>query len=77
MQDAAGNPYVGTAVTTEDLGTANQVQKAMSQVLDSSGNVTQTKMYNYGNLTTPARIYTHTYLGGAYASRYILDRLVS
>jgi len=44
--------YLSRAVSTEDLGTANQVQKAMSHVLDGSGNVTQTKVYNYENLPT-------------------------
>jgi len=76
--DAAGNRYISAVLTTEDMGNPTQVQKKTEQTRDIYGNVTQTKIYNYGNLTTPARTYTNTYLTGAnYTSRYIFNRLAS
>ncbi len=60
------------------MGNPGQVQKKVEQTRDAYGNVTQTKVYNYGNLTTPARTYTNSYLTDAnYTSRYIRNRLVS
>jgi hypothetical protein len=51
-------------------------QTVTSQTVDQYGNVTQTKIYNYGNLTTPARTFNNTYLNTSnYTSRYILNRL--
>ncbi len=76
--DAAGNRYIGAVLTTEDMGNPGQVQKKVEQTRDAYGNVTQTKLYNYGNLTTPARTYTNTYVTDAnYTSRYIRNRLAS
>lgn len=78
-QDPSGRPYVGTALTTLDP-TNSPVQSKTTQTLDTYGNVTQTNIYDYGNLTTPARTYTNTYLyqsNSNYASRYIWNRLVS
>lgn len=47
-------------------------------MLDNYGNVTQSEIYNYDNLTTPVVTYTSTYLTGAqYTSRYIFNRLAS
>ncbi len=77
-QDPVGNPYIGSALTTLDPGTAYQAQSKTEQTVDAHGNVTQTKVYDFGNLTTPARTYTNTYLTDAnYTSRNIWNRLVS
>jgi hypothetical protein len=52
------------------------VQSKTELTLDTYGNITQSKIYNYGNLTTPARTYNFTYLtDGNYISRYIRNRL--
>jgi hypothetical protein len=40
--------------------------------------VTQSQVYDYGNLTTPARTFNFTYLGGTnYTSRYIFNRMTT
>src|SRR5262249_40607563 len=76
--DAAGNIYIGTAVTTLNPGTAYAAQSKTSQMLDIYYNVTLTKIYDYGNLSTPARTYDSVYLSYAnYTSRYIRNRLTS
>ena len=73
-QDAAGTPYIGTVLTTLDPGTAYQAQTKTEQSLDTHGNVIWTKVYNYGDLSTPARTYNHTYLSGSdYTSRFIFN----
>jgi RHS repeat-associated protein len=77
VQDGAGSPYVGTVLTTLDPTTAN-LQTKTTQVLDEHGNVLQTSVYDYGNLTTAARTYTNTYLTDPnYTSIGIWNRLVS
>ncbi len=77
-QDAAGNPYLASVLTTLDNATAYQKQSKTEQTLDTHGNVTQTKIYDYGSLTTPARTYTHTYVTDSnYTSRHIWNRLLS
>src|SRR5437762_13921564 len=74
-QDPAENPYVASALTTLDPGTAYQQQIKTEQTLDAHGNVTQSKIYDFGNLATPARIYTSTYLSdSAHTSRGIWNR---
>jgi YD repeat-containing protein len=76
-QDGLQRKYIGAVVTTIEPATAN-LQSKTDQVLDDYGNVTQTRLYNYGNLTTPARTYTNTYLTNAnYTSRYIRNRLLT
>jgi RHS repeat-associated protein len=76
-QNAAGQPYMASQMTTHDPGAAYQKQSKTEQTVDTYGNATQTKLYDYGSLVTPARTYTHTYLGGTqYLSRYIRNRLV-
>jgi YD repeat-containing protein len=75
-QDPAGRPSIQSVLTILDQGASYQTKT--EQTLDAHGNVTQTKLYDYGNLTTPARIYTNTYLTGAnYTSRYIFNRLLT
>ena len=69
-------PYISSILTTLDPGTGNQKQAKTEQTLDLYGNATQTKVYDYGSLVTPARTYTNTYLTDSnYISRYIRDRL--
>jgi RHS repeat-associated protein len=77
-QDPSGNLYIGSVVTVLDARQTYWVQKKTTQVQDAHGNVTQMQMYDFGNLTTPARTYTNTYLTDPnYTSRYIFNRLVS
>ena len=77
-QDPALNPYVGTAVNTIDVGQSYQKQSKTEQTLDAYGNVTQSKLYDYGNLVTPARTVVATYLDNAnYTPRYIRNRLLT
>jgi YD repeat-containing protein len=76
-QDAAGNPYIATVLTTLDPAGAN-LQTKTTQVVDTHGNVLQTSVYDYGNLTTAARTYTNTYQNSAnYTSIGIWNRLAS
>jgi hypothetical protein len=76
--DASGRPYIAAVVITEDINNPAQVQRKIEQTRDAYGNLTQTKLYAYGNLTTPARTYTNMYVSDAnYTSRYIRDRLLS
>jgi RHS repeat-associated protein len=75
-QDTIGSPYIAAVLSTLDEGQSYQKQSKTEQTLDTHGNVTETKLYDYGNLTTPARTYTNTYIGGTeYASKYIFNRL--
>jgi hypothetical protein len=74
--DATGRSYVGAVLTTLNSGQTYAAQSKTEQTLDTYGNITQSKIYNYGNLTTPARTYNLTYLtDGNYISRYIRNRL--
>src|SRR5207244_453592 len=59
--DAAGNGYLGAVLTTQDPGTSYAVQSQSTQTLDIYGNITQSQIYDYGNLSTPARTYNYTY----------------
>ena len=53
-------------------------QKKTEQTLDTYGNITQTKLYDWGNLSSPARTYNHSYLTNSnYTSRYIFNRPTS
>ena len=73
--DALGNVYVGTVVNTRNPG-SGQVQSKSTQTLDTSGNLTQSAVYDYGNLSTPVKSYAYTYLTDPnYTSRYILNRV--
>jgi RHS repeat-associated protein len=76
--DSAGNPYITTDLTTQDYALSTQIQKQTTQTRDQYGNLLQMKVYNYGNLTTPARTYTNTYLTGSnYTPLYIFNRLLT
>ncbi len=75
-QDSIGSPYIASVLTTLDEVQSYQKQSKTEQTLDTHGNVTETKLYDYGNLTTPARTYTNTYLDSTeYTSKYIFNRL--
>ncbi|MGD1097715.1 MAG: hypothetical protein ABSB35_37725 [Bryobacteraceae bacterium] len=75
-QDSVGNSYIATTLTTLDSGQSYQAQKETTQTVDTYGNVTQVQNFNFGNLSTPARTYTYTYLNSsAYLSKYIYNRL--
>ena len=75
-QDPGGVPYVATDLTTLNPGAAYAVQMKTTQTVDLYGNLLQSNVYNYGNLSTPARTYDYTYLMDSnYTSRYIRNRL--
>lgn len=77
VQDADGNPYISAVLSTLDPGTAYAVQSKTEQTLDTHGNVTQMKIYHYGDLVTPARTHSNTYLTNSnYTSRYIFNRVL-
>jgi YD repeat-containing protein len=77
-QDANGNNYISRTQDIMDPGTTYAATKQVDQTMDQYGNVTQTKLYALNSLTTPAKIYTNTYLSGSnYAADYIYNRLLS
>jgi RHS repeat-associated protein len=77
-QDSLGNLFISSTVTTLDPGQTYSVQKRTDQNVDIYGNVLNVFQYDYGNLTTPSRIYTYTYLNSsAYTSLNIYNRMVS
>jgi hypothetical protein len=72
------NPYIATVATTLDQNTPNQAQMKREQVVDTHGNQTVLKVYDYNSLTTPKRTWTHTYTYQTdpnHAQRYIFNRL--
>ena len=72
------NPYIGTTLTTLDGGQSYQAQKKTTQTLDQYGNLLTMQAYDFGNLSTPARTYTNTYLTDSnFTSRHIVNRLTS
>jgi RHS repeat-associated protein len=77
-QDPARRNYIGRTRDIANPITPFSVTKQIDQVMDQYGNVTQTKLYAYNNLVTPAKTYTNTYLSDPnYTSLYIYNRLVS
>lgn len=75
-QDANGNLFIRSALTTQDPGQSYQAQKKTDQNVDVYGNVTQVFQFDFSSLTTPARVYTYTYLNNSnYTSRYIFNRV--
>jgi RHS repeat-associated protein len=72
------NPYISSTLTTLDSGQSYQAQKKTTQTLDQYGNLTQMQVYDFGNLSTPARYYFNYYLTDSnYISRHITNRLTS
>ena len=82
------NPYISSTLTTLDQNQSYQAQKQTNQTLDQYGNLLTMQVYTFGNLTTPARTYTNTYLtddscsngnhpcGSDYGALYINNRLL-
>ena len=82
--DSAGNSYISRIQTTSDPGQSYSVTKQVDQTLDQYGNVTQTLLYSFSNLSAPAKTYNTTYwnsglslLAGAPNGAYILNRPLS
>jgi len=78
--DAIGNVFVSSVLTTLNPGASNAVQTATVQTPDPNGygNIIQRQVFDYGNLSTPARTYNYTYVTDPnYTSRYIRNRLLS
>ena len=74
------NFYIGTLKTVLDEGKTWSQTTQTVQTQDSYGNVLTTQVYDYGNLNTPARTYSSTYLyqnNTNYSSRYIYNRLLT
>ena len=79
-QDPAGNSYIGRLQVVNDPGASSQVTQQTDQTVDQYGNVTQTKLYDYSDLTNPAKTYNTAYLTTAAGTDYIalyLRNLVS
>ena len=86
-----GFEEVGVVVqlTKLDPNQTYQAVKQTTQTVDQYGNLLTQNLYDFGNLSTPARPYTNTYLtddacananhpcGSNYAARYIFNRLLS
>ncbi len=76
--DSQGNGYISSVTTTHDTWQTYEKQFKTEQTLDIHGNVTQRKIYDFGNLTTPVRTYNYTYLTDSnYTSRHIRNRLAT
>lgn len=74
------NFYVGTLKTVLDEGQSYAQTKQTVHTQDPYGNLLTSQEYDYGNLSSPARTYTNTYLyqtNTNYSSRYIYNRLVT
>ncbi len=80
-QDPAGNFYIGRLQTVSDPGQSYAATKQVEQTVDAYGNVTETKLYDYGDLATPAKTYRTRYLtnanGNDYPAMYIRNRVAN
>ena len=71
-------PYVTSVLSEQDPGQSYAVSSKTEQDVDAWGNVTQTRLYDYSSLATPAKTYTNTFLTGTnYTSRNIRNRLLT
>ena len=71
--DASGNLYVSEVKRTDQPGTS-QVQSKSTQTLDPYGNVSESKVYDYG--LTLAKTYNYSYVTDSnYTSKYIFNRV--
>ncbi|MBI4910107.1 MAG: hypothetical protein HY820_41200 [Acidobacteria bacterium] len=76
--DPAGRPYIGAVLSTVDPGQSYVKQSKTEQTLDVYGNLTQRKEYAFGNLVTPAKTYTNTYLStSTYLNAYLRNRVLT
>ena len=77
-QDTVGqhkNRYITASNTTIDPQASFAKTTRSEQVLGIYGNVTSSKLFDFGNLTTPMVQSTATYLtGAAYSQRFIFNR---
>ena len=76
-QDTDGNLYVASATDTMDPGQTYAAAKKTDQTVDVYGNLTKQLQYNYGNLTTPARIYTYNYVNSSSYLSWHMTSLLS
>jgi RHS repeat-associated protein len=77
-QSPSLQPYVQSATSYLNPGTPAEKASRTTQSIDGYGNLLQQDIYDYTSLSTPARTYTYTYLGGGdYTSRYIRNRLMT
>jgi hypothetical protein len=75
-QDASGNAYLASVLTTLDPGTSSAAQTKSDQTLDAYGNILVSHVYDYGNLSSPTWTYNYSYLTDSnYVSRYIRNRV--
>ncbi len=75
--DSDGNPYIGTTYNylVTQPGGAQTIART-DQVKDNYGNLTQMKIYDYNNTSTPARTYNNYYvIDPIYTSRYMHNLL--
>ncbi|MGA3044868.1 MAG: hypothetical protein ABSF54_29175, partial [Bryobacteraceae bacterium] len=74
------NYYIGTLETVLNEGQSYAETTQTVQTQDPYGNVLTTQVYDYGNLSAPARTYSNTYLyqnNGSYGPLYIYNRLLT
>jgi len=77
-QDSTGNNYISRTQEISDPGQSYAVTKQRDQTLDQYGNVTQTELYDYSDLTNPAKTYNTSYLNtSTYIGLYIRNRVTS
>ncbi len=77
-QDLAGRNYIGRTQDILDPGQSYMATKQTDQNIDSYGNVTQSKLYAYGNLSSPAKTYNNTYVTDTnYTSLHMYNRLLT
>jgi hypothetical protein len=57
--DTNGNIYIGTVLSTANPA-SGALQSKTVQTLDIYGNITQQQVFDFGNLSTPARTYNFT-----------------
>jgi len=75
---STGRPYVSTVATKLNPGATYEADTKTVQTLDTHGNLTQSQVFDYGNLSTPARTYNYAYLTGSnYAAQFLFNRLAS
>jgi RHS repeat-associated protein len=77
-QNSSGNPYISISDSILEVGTANQKIIRVDQALDAYGNVTQSRQYDFDNVTVPVKTYVSTYVTDEnYISKNIFNRLLT
>jgi YD repeat-containing protein len=73
-----GVPYLGTAASVLDPGTADEKHARAEFARDAFGNLAEQRQYDYDNTSTPIRTQRFGYLTDpAYLSKHVCNRLVS